>query len=347
MIRKGIGFLLFAALSTTLTVFIAAQIANLQLGQHRYTLTATFDDATNLRQGDPVRLAGVPVGQVAGVRVVEGQAEVRFTVDDTVALPDDSEVAVGWLNLIGQRELYLYPGTSATSFADGDVVTDTRSVVDLGALLDELGPLTQAIDPAQVNQLVEALVTALSGNREEIASIVDQFEAVLGTLQERQGTVVQLVDDYRTITGAVARRDLEIQRMLDDLATLSGAFADSGQVLDDALTDLPDLVVRLQQLLDQNADQLGASIDDLALVTDTVSAHLGDIATAFDGLPDAQQIVFQATSHGTFILINAICLAPNPPPCPHPVLLTAQAEGAGTLDDDAAFRSMLLGGLGS
>ncbi|MDQ3293217.1 MAG: MlaD family protein, partial [Actinomycetota bacterium] len=181
MLRKAVGFGLFAALSLALTVFIGAQIANISLGTQRYSLRATFADATNLRVGDPVRLAGVPVGQVSGVRVVEAQAEVTFTVDQEVALPTDSEVAVAWLNLIGQRELYVYPGTAADHYADGDVVDRTRSVVDLGALLDELGPLTQAVQPAQVNQLVEALVTALSGNREEIAAVVDQLDGVLAT----------------------------------------------------------------------------------------------------------------------------------------------------------------------
>jgi phospholipid/cholesterol/gamma-HCH transport system substrate-binding protein len=343
MIRKAIGFALFAALSITLTVFIGAQIANLQLGTQRYALTATFTDATNLRPGDPVRLAGVPIGTVSGVRVVEGQAAVSFSIDTDIVLPDDSEVAVAWLNLIGQRELYLYPGSSSTSYSDGDEVDRTRSVVDLGALLDELGPLTSAIDPAQVNQLVEALVTALSGNREEIADVVDQLATVLGTLDARRDTVTQLVDDYETITGAVSRRDLEIQQMLDNLALLSGAFADSGNVLEQALTDLPDLAVRLQQLLDQNATELGTTLDQLALVTDTVRANLADVSRTFDGLPDALQLVFGAVSRGHYILVNAVCLAPNAPPCPHPVLLTAQAQGAGSLTTTDAFRETLLG----
>jgi phospholipid/cholesterol/gamma-HCH transport system substrate-binding protein len=341
--RKAIGFALFAALSISLTLFIAAQIANFQVGTERYTLTATFTDATNLRAGDPVRLAGVPVGQVAGVRVVEGEAEVRFSVDRDVVLPDDSEVAVGWLNLIGQRELYLYPGARGTAYGEGDDVARTRSVVDLGALLDELGPLTQAIDPARVNQLVEALVTALSGNREEIAAVVDQLDEVLGTLEARQGTVVQLVDDYETVSGAVARRDLEIQQMLDNLGSLAGTFAESGDVLERALVDLPDLAVRLQALLDANAAELGATVDSLALVTGTVRDHLDDVATTLEGLPDAQELVFRSTSYGHYLLVNAICLAPNPPPCPHPVLLTAEADGAGPLTTPAAFRAALLG----
>lgn len=342
-LRKGVAFAAFAAVSLGLTVFIGAQIAQVQVGVDRYTLAATFTDATNLRVGDSVRLAGVPVGQVAEVRVVEGEAAVRFTVDRTVTLPVDSEVAVGWLNLIGQRELQLFPGEAAAALADGDTVERTRSVVDLGALLDELGPLTQAVDPARVNQLVEALVVALSGNREEVAAVVDQLDEVLATVAAREGTIGQLVDDYGTIAGAVARRDAEIQRMLENLSLLGGAFADSGQVLEDALTELPSLAVGLRDLLEANAAELGAALDDLALVTDTVAAHLDDTATVLEGLPDGLSVVFRSASHGHYLTANAICLAPNPPPCPHPVLLTAGAAGAGELSTPASFHEALLG----
>src|SRR5439155_18875352 len=116
MRRRALSFVAFATVSLLLTFFIAAQIAHIHVGAKRIALAATFDDAMNLRAGDPVRLAGVPVGQVKGVRAIHGRARVRFDVDRSVPIPDDSQVAVRWLNLIGQRELYLSPGESVHHF---------------------------------------------------------------------------------------------------------------------------------------------------------------------------------------------------------------------------------------
>ena len=347
MLRKAIAFGVFAALSLALTFYIGAQIAHFQLGAQRYGLTATFDDVTNLRAGDPVRLAGVPVGQVSSVKVVDGRARVRFQVDSSVHLPTDSEVAVRWLNLIGQRELYLYPGTdTATIPQDGKATMDkTRSVVDLGALLNELGPLTQAIDPKQVNSLVEALVTALDGNRTQLDSVVGDLKTVLDTLASRKDTVQQLLSDYATVTGTIAKRDLEIQTLVDDLASLTQSFADSSQTLDSALVQLPELAVGLQTLLSANEQQLASAIDSISQITGTVHVHLGDLTTILEQFPSAEQSLLRSTSYGEFALIDVVCLSSTAPPCPTPIILAANAKGSGPLTTPATISDALLGGL--
>ncbi len=332
MTRKAVSFGLFALASLTLTFYIGAQIAHLQLGKSRYGLRATFDDATNLQPGDPVRLAGVPVGQVSKVSAVDGRAEVRFDVDSSVTLSDDSEVAVRWTNLIGQRELYLYPGHGAGRLTGGAEMTHTRSVVDLGALLNELGPLTQAVSPSQINSLVEALTTALSGNRANVNAVISDLDQVLATMAARKGTIGQLLSDYQVVTATVARRDREIEQMIDNLATLTDAFAGSQQVLDDALTQLPKLSAALQTLLSTSGDELGHIIDGLAAVTGTVHQHLGDVTTVLQNFPAAERVVLKASSFGQFLLINGICVSNNPPPCQHPVVLAAHVRGAGALD---------------
>jgi len=293
MLRKAIAFGVFSALSLALTFYIGAQIAHVKVGADRYSLAATFDDATNLQSGDPVRLAGVPVGQVSSVKVVDGRARVRFQVDEDVTLPTDSRVAVRWLNLIGQRELYLYPGgASATIAKDGkQEITKTDSVVDLGQLLNELGPLTRAIDPREVNALIESLVTALDGNRPQVDAVVQDLRTVLATLASRKDTIEQLLTDYQTVSGEVARRDLEIQSVVNDLTALTKAFADSSQTLDTALVQLPALANGLQTLLSANEEQLGTTIDALAQVSDTVHAHLADIAAILQTFPQAQRAV--------------------------------------------------------
>jgi phospholipid/cholesterol/gamma-HCH transport system substrate-binding protein len=345
MIRKAIAFGTFAALSLTLTIGIAARIARFEVGTDRYELVATFDDVTNLKARDEVRLAGVPIGQVTGVRVVQGRARVTFEVDAGVALPEDSTVAVQWLNLIGQRELSLRPGISKRLLGDGDTVTKTHDVVDLGALLNQLGPLTQAVNPAQLNQVVQALVLALDGKQGQVDQMTRDLAAVLETLAARKGTIASLIADYDAIAHEVARRDLQVASLVSDLATLTGAFADSGQVLDDALTHLPRLAAGLQTLLSQNADELGRTIDSLALVTGTVHAHLGDFTTILDTFTDAEATLLRATSYGQFVLINPICISSQAPPdCPTPVIRAGSVPGVGALNSTERYAATLLGG---
>ncbi|HEY2333095.1 MAG TPA: MlaD family protein, partial [Acidimicrobiales bacterium] len=95
-----IGFAIFAAICLGLTVYIGADIARIQTGG-TYHLSATFADATGLGGGDPVKLAGVQVGQVTSVKLVKGQAAVGMSIKSSIHVPADSSVAVHWRNLIG------------------------------------------------------------------------------------------------------------------------------------------------------------------------------------------------------------------------------------------------------
>src|SRR5437588_3029769 len=134
MIRTIVKLVVFFTVCALFTGYLAFTIGNIHLFQHTYKLTATFDDATGLLKDDNVKVAGVVVGKVNSVKIDQGKAKVEFTVKDSVKVPTDSEAAIRWRNLIGQRYVYVYPGTGSTVLRGGDRVTTTRSVVDLREL---------------------------------------------------------------------------------------------------------------------------------------------------------------------------------------------------------------------
>jgi phospholipid/cholesterol/gamma-HCH transport system substrate-binding protein len=342
MRRTALSFAAVALVCIVLTVYIGGTIAHAGLSS-RYSLTATFDDATNLHSGNTVRLAGVQVGLVQAVKLVDGRAEVRFGVNKSVTLPEDTEVAVRWLNLLGQRELYLYPGTSSARLQHGARVSRTRSVVDLGQLINQLGPLTQSLDPKQINTHLETLVSALNGNIGNVDTIVADLKTVLGTLASRKETISQLISDYQTLTDAVSHRDLQIRTAVDNLVALSGAFAQSDQVLDNSLVELPKLATNLKAFLDANAGDLGRIIDNLSVVTGVARQRIGDLEGVLHGLPPALEDLFTATANGPFLNVNLVCLSTTRPPCPHPIILAAAVRGAGPLTGAASFKTTLVG----
>src|SRR6476660_7977354 len=96
-----VKLLLFFAVCTVLTAYLAFTIGNIRLFQHTYTLTATFDSADGLLRDDNVKVAGVVVGKVTDVEIDQGKAKVSVSVKDSVKVPTDSTVAIRWRNLIG------------------------------------------------------------------------------------------------------------------------------------------------------------------------------------------------------------------------------------------------------
>src|SRR5947207_14032451 len=82
-----VKLLLFFAVCTLLTAYLAFTIGNIHLFQHTYTLTATFDSADGLLRDDNVKVAGVVVGKVTSVQIDQGKAKVAVSVKESVKVP--------------------------------------------------------------------------------------------------------------------------------------------------------------------------------------------------------------------------------------------------------------------
>lgn len=322
-------FVVFFATSVVLTLWLGARIAGVDRGADRYDLVASFDDATNLQVTDPVKLAGVPVGRVRSVTLVDGRAEVRFSVDRDVALPADTVVAVRSQDLLGRRLLRLEPGVASAMLGDGDRVSQTVSAVELGALINELGPLLEAVRPEQVNELVRALNVALDGRQESVAGITTDLATFLDTLASRSDTIASLVDDYGVLVAEVANRDRSIQTLIDNLVLLAETFDASDAVLTEALDTVPGVATDLRALLDANADHLDSLLADLDLIGADVRGQLDDVDAIAAGLPEALASLFSAFDDGEFVNINFNCVSSSPPPCPHPDAGDEQDDSSG------------------
>jgi phospholipid/cholesterol/gamma-HCH transport system substrate-binding protein len=75
---------------------------------HRLELTTYFADAQGLRRGAPVRLAGVDVGSISGIRVRpelrDDPAEVKLTLltDYELKVPKDSTISLHRSGVLGE-----------------------------------------------------------------------------------------------------------------------------------------------------------------------------------------------------------------------------------------------------
>jgi phospholipid/cholesterol/gamma-HCH transport system substrate-binding protein len=140
MKRTTIEFIagLFVLLGLVAIAFLAIRMAgsNVLYGE-TYTLQARFNNVSGLNVGGPVRIAGVPVGKVEAINLDRErfQAIVTFRLRKEIQLDDDTIASVRTSGLIGDKFLALLPGGSGFVLAEGDVIIDTESTVDLESLI--------------------------------------------------------------------------------------------------------------------------------------------------------------------------------------------------------------------
>lgn len=317
-VRTALKVSAFATLSMLLLGSLVVELGQIDLGD-RYQLTATFDDVQGLLEGDAVKLAGVPVGRVASIEPVDGRARVRFEVDRDVVLPVDSEASIRWRNLLGQRYLYVAPGSAGGALADGDEITRTRSVVDLGELFNELGPLARVLDPEAVNDLVESLGQALGGNEAAIDGLLDDLGLLLQAVASRDEAIGSLLADADQLAAGLTTRDAQIRTMVDNLVALAQAFEAHRATVGGVVSELATTTDGLDTLLTGNADDIDAIIAGLAAVTDTATGRLDLLEDTLATLPLAGRDLFDAfVARGEVTYVNVTCFELGPAPCEHP-----------------------------
>lgn len=100
-------------------------------------LTAQFDRIDGLNDGADVRIGGVKVGSVTGLRIDPRtfQAVVALRVRSDIQLPSDSSAEVTSEGLLGGKYISIVPGGGDRMLADGGRITETQGSVSLESLL--------------------------------------------------------------------------------------------------------------------------------------------------------------------------------------------------------------------
>lgn len=339
MLRTALKFGGFVALCLVFTVWLASTIGNTTVGglvgrgPSTYTLTAAFDDVSGLLVDDNVKIAGVAVGKVSDIDVDAGLAVVTMEIKSDHVVPADTAAAVRWRNLIGQRYLYLIPGDAPTRLEDGDTITETTDVIDLGELFNRLGPIVATIDTAQVNDFLDSVTTALDGNEASVSKTLDDLALLVQGLGERDEAIGRLIENLEVVARTVADRDTQIETMLDNLAALSRTFSDNTALLETALVEIGAFNRDLSSVLEANRDEIDGILASLDTTLATVADELGPLEVALDRLDETAAATFNASRHGEFLNQTVLCLATSAPPCPTPVVpglegITGQSGGS-------------------
>ncbi len=164
-----VKFGVFAVVMVVLTAFLFLTFSNYRSGSTS-GYSAVFADASRLKDGDTVRVAGVRVGTVNSVDLQPDKSVlVKFDADRDIVLTTGTQAAVRYLNLTGDRYLDLVDGPGSTRVlpAGSQIPKDrTQGALDLDLLLGGLRPVIQGgLNPQDVNALTASLINILQGGQ--------------------------------------------------------------------------------------------------------------------------------------------------------------------------------------
>ncbi|WP_205695823.1 MlaD family protein [Conexibacter sp. SYSU D00693] len=214
-----------------------------------YEVTAAFSTAQAVTpgQGQTIAVAGVDVGEVREVRLVDGRALVTFEVDRT-KLPRihrDATMLLRPKTGLQDMSVQLDPGTEGSPLlGQDDVLPVSRTLPNVN--LDEVLAGLDQDTRLWLRTIAQATGRGLQGRARDVRAILrtaapslERTAKVTEAITARRGELRRLVGSLRRLTDAAAARDDDVRALVTGAHRTFGAIARQDDAVRGALERLP------------------------------------------------------------------------------------------------------------
>jgi len=266
---------------------------------------ARFVDASGLIAGSDVRIAGVRVGVVSSVELVDRDvAEVSFTVDEARRLPVGSIFAIKYQNLVGQRFLEVSRGNGPMNamLRPGATIPEsqTRPPLNLTVVFNGFKPLFQALSPNDVNQLTFEIVQVLQGQGSTVNSLLARTASLTQTIADRDAVIGSLINNLNTVLDTVNARDERLSGLIVSLQQLVSGLAADRVAIGSTLQPIADLTTTTAGLLEEARPPLRDDIVQLGQLSANLNANRGYVEEFLRLTPQKFNNFGRAGSYGSW-----------------------------------------------
>ncbi len=300
--RPAIKLAIFAAITILLTAMLGQALGSLSFGGGT-TYRARFTDVTGVLPGDDIRIAGVKVGQVTAVRLVDSKtAELRFRVDDQVPLQTSVHATIRYRNLVGQRYVALTEGAGGTRLPKGGLIplSQTAPALDLTVLFNGFQPLFTALNGKDVNSLAYEIIQVLQGESGTVAGLLEHTASLATTLADRDQVIDRVIGNLDTVLSTLDSRRDTLSEVIAQLQQFVSGLAADRTAIGQAITNIDDLTAATGSLLKDARPDLSADIGQLGALSGILNDNSATIDKALANLPGQYQDLTRTASYGSW-----------------------------------------------
>jgi phospholipid/cholesterol/gamma-HCH transport system substrate-binding protein len=299
-----VKFGIFAVVMVLLTVFLFFTFAQVRTGSTN-GYSAVFADASRLKTGDTVRIAGIRVGTVRDVALQSDKnVIVDFDADRNIVLTTGTKAAVRYLNLVGDRYLELVdgPGSTRVMPAGAQIPKDrTAPALDLDLLLGGLKPVIQGLNPEDVNALSASLIQVLQGEGGTLESLLSKTSSFSNSIADNNEVVGQLIENLKNTLDTLSKNGDDFSGAIDRLEQLITGLSKDRDPIGNAIVSLSSGTASLSDLLTEARPPLAGTVDQLNRLAPLLADDKDRLSAALERAPNNYRKLARLGAYGSFI----------------------------------------------
>ncbi|TLF94955.1 MCE family protein [Nocardia cyriacigeorgica] len=270
-------------LAVTVVLMIASAVVYFApIGKSTYT--ADLTEAGSIRVGDEVRIAGITVGSVTGLELLDESVRMTFTVEREIFVGDESTLDIRMLTAIGGHYVAMHtageeplgskvippdhvtlPYSLAKALQDS---TQPLATIDGNTLRANLDALAGALEksPGSINAMTDAMasfVDLVNRQNTEVNRALDVADEYIGLLADYRKTIGAMLSKIGVMEAAVLNRRAEVLEMLRVVVELLSRIAAIEPAYRTHLEPLIDKLFESKPQLEALGQRLGTVLDSL------------------------------------------------------------------------------------
>lgn len=259
-----------------------------------FEFTVSYNTVDGLREGAPVRYAGVNIGSVMAIQLVPEEVLVKLRLDQELLIPADSRFVIANSGILGDKYIEIHPGNaqkpleSTTHIVGVDPVIIDDILVGVESTLHNLNSVivgfAQLTDSAELQtslvetgQLLKDTVAGLKSSVDQVNNVAIAVERVVEDVEEFSGQLPQLnlaqtFANFESFTGDLAQLNLtdsigQIDQFVAELNTIPiGEISRDLQVVSQQLSQVPIVEIGMNiETLSQDLQVVSRELSEFGL----------------------------------------------------------------------------------
>jgi phospholipid/cholesterol/gamma-HCH transport system substrate-binding protein len=202
---------IFFALALIAAFLIMEMIGSFDFFKRGIRVRAQFNTVQELKEGDPVKMAGVQVGRVEKIKLMEDKVDVTMKLNMPENVRTDSKAIVKFAGLMGQNFVEISFGSAAALAVADDTLIKSEEQPDLSMLMARLDKVAGGIERATASisgesfeKLLAPLTDFVKENSPRLTAILSNIKTISSQVAEGKGTVGRLINEDTFYQSALA-----------------------------------------------------------------------------------------------------------------------------------------------
>jgi phospholipid/cholesterol/gamma-HCH transport system substrate-binding protein len=222
--------------------------------------SAYFAEAGGIKPGSDVRVSGMSVGRVSGVKLDGTKVLVDFTVRDGVELGDRTEAAIKTETVLGNKMLEITPRGDGR--LDGTIPLErTKSPYDLPSALGDLTTTISALDTTQLSSALTTLADTFKDTPPDLRIALEGVARFSDTLNTRDAQLRNLLADANKVTAVLGKRSDQIASLVVNTNALLSEILSQRDSVDALMNNLTAVSAQISGLVADNRTTLKPALD--------------------------------------------------------------------------------------